>query len=267
MAKLLVKPLILVIISFVHEGSSWLGDRNQDNYFDFIIFTQHWPNTVCKEWKQANKDHRCNLPSSLEWTIHGIWPTKNETLGPAFCNNSWHFEPAKIRPIESELSDLWIDVEDATTQYSLWVHEWSKHGTCAAQLESFNSELKYFAKGLDWMPKYDLIQALAKSEIVPSDSVLYTPEQVQNAIIAKWGVNPIIECRHEKGVQLLFEIRLCFNKTLDLIDCNFKHDELITNCQKSKSLVYPETIRPTKPYNYVYVKIYKLLSWLKWLTF
>lgn len=78
-----------------------------------MIFTQHWPLTVCKDWKHEDQSHTCKFPKEQDsWTIHGIWPTRNGTMGPAFCNNSWHFDPELIKPIESVLLDKWIDVEN-----------------------------------------------------------------------------------------------------------------------------------------------------------
>lgn len=86
-------------------------EQNDDHQFDFIIFTQHWPVTVCNEWRRQDANRACKLPKSQKWTIHGIWPTKNGTLGPAFCNHTWHFDPEQVKPIESQLLDVWMDVE------------------------------------------------------------------------------------------------------------------------------------------------------------
>lgn len=83
----------------------------EDHEWDLLIFTQSWPATVCKEWKH-NPSHKCSFPSRHDsWTIHGIWPTKLGTIGPEFCNRSWHFDPEKIKPIEPTLLQSWTNVE------------------------------------------------------------------------------------------------------------------------------------------------------------
>lgn len=80
--------------------------------WDLLIFTQSWPATVCIEWKEHDRTHTCNLPTNKDsWTIHGIWPTKLGTIGPAFCNRTWHFDPEQVRPIEKNLEQLWTNVE------------------------------------------------------------------------------------------------------------------------------------------------------------
>lgn len=150
-------------------------------------------------------------------------------------------------------------------EYSLWVHEWTKHGTCAAQLDSLNSEYKYFSKAIDWMPNFELTTSLAQSNIIPSDDKLYKISDIQQAIRDKWKVNPQIECRGEHGTQYLFEIRLCFSKSLELIDC-YAHDKIETNCNIQKGVMYPKTASPSKPSWYTYMQLYKLLYWVRWFT-
>lgn len=133
--------------------------------FDFLIFTQHWPQTVCFQWKENDPHHDCSLPENEEWTIHGIWPTQMHEIGPAYCNHSWHFNVTLLGPILPELQAKWVDVENGTKPYSFWKHEWEKHGTCAAVLEPVNSEVKYFQKGLELLDKFDMKHVLTQGRI------------------------------------------------------------------------------------------------------
>jgi hypothetical protein len=49
-----------------------LRKEKDNNDFDILIFTQHWPYTVCSEWMEQNKANECSLPKEKNsWTIHG----------------------------------------------------------------------------------------------------------------------------------------------------------------------------------------------------
>ena len=82
-----------------------------------------------------------------QWTVHGIWPTKNFTIGPLYCNRSIHFDFDTLKPILDDLELHWTNVRANTELDNFWQHEWEKHGTCAMQLEVVNNEYKYFNKG------------------------------------------------------------------------------------------------------------------------
>lgn len=84
-----------------------------DNHaFDLLIFTQQWPVTTCIEWMESSKEHTCLLPSPKEiWTIHGVWPTRFGTLGPAFCNKTATFDPDQLEPFKDQLQQFWINIE------------------------------------------------------------------------------------------------------------------------------------------------------------
>ncbi|CAH0714692.1 unnamed protein product, partial [Brenthis ino] len=213
---------IIFIVSCSYYAYATNVKLNHD--FDLLIFTQEWPATVCKEWKKHDPSHKCAMPTNTDsWTIHGIWPTKLGTIGPAFCNRTWMFDPEKIKPIEQQLTQVWVNVFGGTSVYALWSHEWTKHGTCAAQLKPFNSELNYFSIGINWMKQYSM------TNILKSD--------------------PAIECKKEDGQSDISEIRICFTKDLELTNCDgivarqqIGDDSILTNCDRSKNILYPQYI-------------------------
>lgn len=45
------------------------------------------------------------------WTIHGIWPNKNHSMGPFFCNKTWSFDPDQVKSIETDLEESWGNIE------------------------------------------------------------------------------------------------------------------------------------------------------------
>lgn len=80
--------------------------------WDLLVFTQQWPVTVCREWMDRSPKHTCSMPEDPgAWSIHGIWPTKLHTMGPSFCNRTWHFDPNLIEPIEKRLNTSWMNIE------------------------------------------------------------------------------------------------------------------------------------------------------------
>lgn len=82
------------------------------------------------------------------WTIHGVWPSlKSGPHGPFNCDNKYPFNPSSLDPIMDKLNAQWTDVHKNARKDDFWRHEWTKHGTCAMQLESMSNELKYFSKG------------------------------------------------------------------------------------------------------------------------
>ncbi|XP_055913589.1 ribonuclease Oy [Eupeodes corollae] len=258
---------------------------NASNDWDLLIFTQSWPVTTCFHWKQENKHHECNLPTKKEvWTIHGIWPTKLDTFGPNFCNNSAKFDIDKLYPIVDQMYLFWPNIENGTEYDSLWQHEWVKHGTCAAQLEELNDELKYFYQGLNWLSSVFMSDVLEKSGIYPDSN--NTVISLHTAVVKALGKNPSIHCLYDnkKDVSYLSEIRVCFDKKLQLVDCDrirfgqvsidYPGGKVNTNCHVSKPIFYPSNVPPTEKLNrrrkdswkFPFVNAYKLVQFLIWST-
>ncbi|XP_054003039.1 ribonuclease Oy [Hylaeus anthracinus] len=227
------------------------GHAIAQSNFDVLIFTQHWPQTVCYLWKESSASHTCSLPrDNDEWTIHGLWPSEYHKLGPQFCNRSLPFNETALKPLWSQLQEKWIDVEYGRESSSLWKHEWEKHGTCSTMLENVNTEVKYFKKGLDLLSQYDMKNVLAKAQILPGNS--YAMTDIFNAIQRILGKRGTVICQKDKKTKksYIFEIRICFNKNFELIDCDGVYG-YPTNCDRSTNVIYPGEV----PHNYHVVRV------------
>lgn len=259
-----------------------------------LIFTQHWPYTVCDQWMESKKGNECVLPKiKNSWTIHGIWPTKFHTIGPLYCNESWIFDMDQISPIEDEMTEKWINIEKGTPLDGLWKHEWEKHGTCAAlHVPQFTTELGYFKQGLDFLEKFSITKLLEPTAIKPGMDKSYSLEDIHAALKESLEFNFAIICEKDRKTkrEYLFEIRICFDKELNLHTCDGivtmemddpdPNDEILTNCKKDEEIAYPSSAwlrerqykrmiseqRYDGPWMKHIVNSYKLVRLLQWMT-
>lgn len=254
-----------------------------DETFDVLIFSQHWPKTLCAQWEEKDENNLCTIPDHDLWTVHGIWPTKaGHDIGPSNCNKSSKFDPSKLSPIENDLDQFWTNIEANTGHYSFWKHEWDKHGTCAAQLSELDNELKYFERGLIWNKNYNIRDILGTNSIVPSDTP-YTAEGIYLAVQTLIDKRPILQCvfDSERKELLISEIRLCFNKSLDLVDCDLFTldgvDGILTNCDLNKPVFYIDNligelgcsdrnVELEQAYTQKLLLAHEILQFLIWLT-
>ncbi|XP_065060746.1 ribonuclease Oy-like [Rhopilema esculentum] len=206
-----------------------------EKQWDHIIFTQQWPESAC-EHVNASGQHSCEIPSSTNaWAVHGIWPSMGDTKGPNYCNESWSFDPSKIQGILSELKAEWPNLYTDTELYSFWEHEWVKHGTCAASLDSLRGEMKYFSTGLSLHKKYDVMGTLAKRGISPSRSKTYDLTDVVGVLQDEFGYSVCIGCVYNQDIgQMLYQMYICLDKSLSMIDCQ----HCSQSCRQEEKLVY-----------------------------
>jgi len=201
-----LKSTIFVSSSNISFQKNRYGIGIKNNEFDVLIFTQRWPLTACFEWEnksRINETHTCSLPKHEEWTIHGIWPTKYNTIGPTFCYNGLPFNSSTLTPIENELKENWIDIQNGSRPYSFWKHEWEKHGTCAITVKALNNEFKYFQTALKLLEEYHMTNILAKANILPGDKHMVQDILVRlQRILNKRG--QIMCVRNKVRVQKLF---------------------------------------------------------------
>ncbi|XP_054261825.1 ribonuclease Oy-like [Macrosteles quadrilineatus] len=243
-----------VVSSLVLLRGSRINHVYNSNEWDLLIFTQRWPNTVCMEWEETSPtNHTCALPKQKDiWTIHGIWPTKLGTIGPSFCNSSLHFNASQLAPIMNNLTEYWIDVEIPEPANSFWRHEWRKHGTCSASVPQLSTEIGYFQTGLDLLQKFNMKGVLGKASVYPDSDSPTDLTSIWLAIKTTLGVNPSIHCVHDKKTKQYYlqEIRICFDKSINLVDCDgiklhhSFHWQPNGNCPLDKPIFYPATVPP-----------------------
>nr|ACO11506.1 Extracellular ribonuclease LE precursor [Caligus rogercresseyi] len=209
--------------------------------FDFLYFTQVWPQSACEKWKEGNENHTCNLRNGQDWSIHGVWPTKDNVIGPLYCDNSTHFDPEAIKSILPQLEAHWIDVHGGHhSKYQFWKHEFLKHGTCAESILELSTELLYFQKGLELHERYDVSQLLIQGNVHQGSS--YNAESFINAVKnSLGGYAPALECDTDSQGHFLYQVGICLSKSFELMSCESVKGGLYGNCpQSTNSLIrYP----------------------------
>ncbi|XP_040580507.1 uncharacterized protein [Lepeophtheirus salmonis] len=233
-------PRIFISLWVLWLSISYVG-AYEHKEFDFLYFTQVWPQSACVKWKDSSKNHTCNMNNGADWSIHGVWPTKNMTIGPLYCNNTTKFDPKALKDILSELEAHWIDVHGGShDKYGFWKHEYMKHGTCAADIFSMSTEYLYFLKGLELHAKYDISNLLRKGGVYQGSS--YDAEAFINAVKSSLGgFTPALECEKNKEGHYLYQLGICMDKTFQLINCDRIAGGVYGNCPKeTNSLIkYP----------------------------
>ena len=202
---ILLLPTITIVLS-----------KDDYRYFDFV---RQWAPNVCYK-----SSHICkHLPSTIStWTIHGLWPTLDPTHYPSNCGTC-HFSAAAIADIAPEMHDKWpTDYKGGDTKF--WSHEYCKHGTCCTDV--LTSERDYFGQALTLHGELELEEALSGAGIEASEDQSYTLEQLEDAIETKFGVQRahywcrfIKENRHGHAKQLMYQLSVCVDKSLQAINC------------------------------------------------
>jgi len=243
--------MIVQIVSFLLIFCSITPclEANKDTSFDILILTQHWPYTTCMAYQEHGKGHQCKKIERSRWTVHGLWPTQFGKIAPSFCNETWKFEVKKLEPIMDEMNLYWPDVEMRDVKNSLWDHEWSKHGTCAAQLQNTSTEIDYFKMGCNLAKDNNLTDWLQANGVIPSEHQTYSTKHVWDAVLkGTGGKRPHIDCVRVDGEAYINEIKVCYDKKFQRVDCDgikgLKEGHMMGSCLKDKSFFYPNTTDP-----------------------
>jgi len=208
---------------------------SKDTSWDELKFTQEWGYSECRQFKDqadgaSNSQRKCRFEGEPSiWTIHGVWPTKEGSEGPNFCK-SVKFDVTALTPILEDLNRFWYEIDGTKDAHNFWKHEWTKHGSCAMELEIFDTELKYFSEALALRKKLDLKSILQSGGITPNGPQGYFLKDIQKAFQEALGTQsaiPYVQCvtlRNEQGASEhhMLAIEVCLDKTLNILDCSKK---------------------------------------------
>lgn len=227
----MLRALLLLLCS----GFALSVEKSEN--FDFLILTQTWPKADCDIWKAEDSSHYCTWPSEISWIVHGLWPTRNHSIGPNNCEGP-KFNPDKLKEILPRLENEWANMHGNTGKYDFWRHEWEKHGTCAIHDPLIVDELSYFETALTLMERYPPANFFYSKEIFTGAE--YDYKQYFDAIKAFTHKNPIIQCEFDKiiGSLVISQVGICFDKQLQVIDCDEAHGGLNHGCHAKAAYLY-----------------------------
>jgi len=184
----------------------------QDNSWDYLIYSTRWAGTA---------GYGQTLPHNVTtFTLHGIWPQRNNGSYPSFCDVQDIFESQQIQDLIPLLEEDWYDYDDLP-DYSFWSHEWDKHGTCAKSLPSLGSQHLYFSGAINLHLRYNITNSLVSAGIIPSDTVTYDIDRIAEVIQSAFGFAPVITCEYldSFGGDALEIVELCIDTNLKVEDC------------------------------------------------
>jgi len=178
--------------------------------WDYLLMVSRWPGTV---------GYGTSLPPNVtQFTLHGLWPTRNDGSWPQYCNDSQPFSPSEIESLVPELWVGWYDFQ--SNGFDFWSHEWDKHGTCAENDSPLDSEFNYFSMALKLIEQYNPLKALQAANITASDSYWYSLTDIETAVSDYYGVTPNISCQSVGSVgDSLDIIQFCITKDFKLEQC------------------------------------------------
>lgn len=230
---------MLLLATFLIVVTSYHVKRD-DKSWDYMVFTQTWPKASCIKFNHS-RGRSCTLnPKINQWTIHGIWPNNAAKDGPFYCQPSWKFDEKAILDIEASLDLHWPNIIDKTPHLNFWKHEWEKHGTCAASLDTLNSEHKYFQHGIQFNTKWNLLNILGAADIKPSMNQTYKADDIKTTIEKTTNSRVNVGCIYisDFDYQLLVQVEICLDKQFNTIDCDDMRDKLMFNPSKG-TYIFP----------------------------
>ncbi|CAL0330705.1 unnamed protein product [Lupinus luteus] len=97
--------------------------------YDYVKLAMFWPPGTCTASK-------CGYLPSNEFKLHGLWPSSLHS-SPEFCPPLPNVKFPSYNELVKEWNHVLVDQLKKFTvpvnvkvQYSMWKHQWEKHGTC-----------------------------------------------------------------------------------------------------------------------------------------
>eukprot|EP01111_Echinosteliopsis_oligospora_P002312 TRINITY_DN133_c0_g1_i1.p1 TRINITY_DN133_c0_g1~~TRINITY_DN133_c0_g1_i1.p1 ORF type:complete len:200 (-),score=45.31 TRINITY_DN133_c0_g1_i1:42-641(-) len=166
-----------------------MANMKTDNSFDYFVFVQ--------EYTSVN---------STSFTIHGLWPQRNDGSYPSYCpGQAWNENDIKsLLPV---MDEVWVSDDGPNSDF--WSHEWTKHGTCSTLKEE-----AFFQTAISLYPKFNIMESLREAKITPNGNT-YTKTQVESAVEKGTGFQPTLHC----NTTSLLEVAMCISKSYSAMNC------------------------------------------------
>lgn len=128
-----------------------------------------------------------------------------------------------IKDLHPQLERFWPDLQHPNSGGSsyLWSHEWSKHGTCAADgtMSAISDQYSFFAYALNTHSNMPYEAALQNAGIVASHDAVYSKDQITSALRNAFNFTVILSCDDYHGSYSLQRLYSCIDKSGALITC------------------------------------------------
>lgn len=208
--------MLLTLCCCVHSD-----DAPKD--WDYLALSLRWPGTLCTFLQCSS------VPHPVDFVIHGLWPSVYPNEEPETCASAPSFDESHLDPIKSELRQHWPNLLPDKTEHQFWKHEWDHHGRCALEDSHIPTQFDYFKTTLDLRDRLKLLKKLEEVGIRPSNQTEYKVEDIRRQVHQIYSVQPELYClKHHAKPAHLFEVRICYSASLELIDCPAHHQ-----CQDS----------------------------------
>ncbi|KAJ7970778.1 Ribonuclease [Quillaja saponaria] len=227
--KLVLMAVYLLLVGFL---ISCEGQPNRQ--YDYFRLALRWPNSYCRS-------NNCRQTVPQYFTIHGLWPQKNDGSELSNCNTTEQLTDALLNNFKSDLPNYWPDLSTTYFEASkgFWRYQWTKHGSCSS---SKFKPSQWVERAITLTKTHDVLSMLKKAGILPNGAS-YTTSKILKAIQDGTSKPADIVCNKDKnGNMYLFEVRLCFDYDANAItNCQNKARQ----CDAGRNPIFPSTPRPT----------------------
>lgn len=185
---------------------------------DYLVLALYWGPGFCLTSPEA-----CIKGTTEHLTVHGMWPAENgKPMNPAYCGFETPFDLTRLAALRASLEQYWFNYLKSGSDQKFWSHEWTKHGSCARDIPRLHGHKLYFATTVQIVKDLPFLESLAKMNIVPNDTKVYTSADVQKALQQITdGKTMQIDCdlEHHQPVPVLTGVRFCYDNDLNFINC------------------------------------------------
>ncbi|KAJ5068278.1 ribonuclease 3 [Anaeramoeba ignava] len=185
---------------------------NSDTDFDFYHLRLTWPTSHCLP------PNNCTIPSWYTMFSILTFIPRTEDNTPTNCSSTYPFNYAEVSTFHSLLAIMWPDIWNFTNPEDYWKTNWESHGTCS--LSELKTEKDYFRQAILLHNRLNPADFLANSQILPSNSIPYSYNQLDNAIRSVTQKNATFHCGFYGDQVVLHEIGFCIDKQFNVFDCS-----------------------------------------------